>query len=98
MSLTSVTLHRATADNAGGFHDAGAELKIGDKAEAGMISADRARELLDSHGATGHHTKKAAAPKPAAKRARKGRAKPAAVPAPAPVEPSAGSGTSSAAE
>lgn len=83
MTPTSITLHRAATDNAGGYQDAGAELWIGDKAEAGTISADRARELLDGHGATGHYPKKSDAP--AKPRAKKAKAKPAAAPAPTPA-------------
>jgi topoisomerase IA-like protein len=85
MSLTSITLHRAAADNAGDFQDAGAELKISDKAEAGAISAERARDLLDSHGATGHYARKVAAQKTGG--AASGTSKSA--PAPDAAEPSA---------
>jgi hypothetical protein len=53
--LKSITLHRPTVDNVDGFHDAGADLVIGDERKAGVIDADRARELVGSHGAAGHH-------------------------------------------
>ena len=63
MTLKTITLHRAATDNLGLFVDSGAELEVGDQKKAGFINADRAREILDSHGATGHHAK-AAADKP----------------------------------
>ncbi len=49
--MKKIVLHRATVDNTGAFVDAGAELTIGDKGEAGVITADRARDLVDSGGA-----------------------------------------------
>lgn len=49
--MKSIILNRATVDNAGGYCDAGAELVIGDKAEASTITAARAKELVDSSGA-----------------------------------------------
>ena len=49
-----IVLHRASLDNAGRYRDAGAELTIGDETGEkgeGLITADRAQELLDSFGA-----------------------------------------------
>lgn len=63
MTLKSITLHRAASDNLGLFVDSGNDLVVGDEAKAGVITADRAREIVDSHGAVGHHAK-AAADKP----------------------------------
>lgn len=71
-TLKSITLHRAATDNTGAFKDAGAELTVGDESKPDVISADRAREILEAHGATGHHHKPAAdkskAKKPRAKK------------------------------
>ena len=49
--MKRITLHRAAQDNAGGFQDAGTDLTVGDEAEAGVISADRAKDLVDTGGA-----------------------------------------------
>lgn len=100
MTPTSITLHRAATDNAGGFQDSGTHLKVGDAVEAGTISAVAARELLDSHGATGHYpksvaasAKKPAAKKPAAKKSAATKA-PAPTPTPTPTPTPAASGSS----
>lgn len=67
MTLKSITLHRAATDNTGAFKDAGAELTVGDAEKPDFIAADRARELLGNHGATGHYSKPPAAKSAAAK-------------------------------
>jgi len=69
MTPKSITLHRAASDNLGLFVDSGNDLVVGDQAEAGVITADRAREILASHGATGHYAKAAPSkPKTASKK------------------------------
>lgn len=93
-TLKSITLHRAATDNTGAFKDAGAELTVGDENKPDVISADRAREILDAHGATGHHHKqtgeKPKATKPRTKKpATKKPAAPKVPAAPAPVVPPA---------
>ncbi|HVJ02354.1 MAG TPA: hypothetical protein VM662_09240 [Sphingomonas sp.] len=55
MRLKSITLHQPATDNAGQFRDAGEELTVGEAAKPGVISAERAKEIVDQHGATGHH-------------------------------------------
>lgn len=81
--LKSITLHRPAVDNVDGFHDAGADLIVGDEAKAGVIAEDRAKEIVSTHGAVGHH--ETAKEKPANKRTA-GKRKPGAK-QPAPVEP-----------
>ena len=49
--MKKIILHRAAADNAGGYQDAGATLTIADGVERDTISAERAKDLLDSAGA-----------------------------------------------
>src|SRR4051812_11785338 len=49
--MKKIVLHAPALDNAGAYCDAGTELEVGDKAEAGMIDADRARALVDAHSA-----------------------------------------------
>ena len=95
MTLKSITLHRAASDNLSRFVDAGNDLVVGDEAKAGVISADRAREIVESHGAVGHYSKPAAdkPKKPAAKPAARKTVTPAAptpaVPTPPAPEPAA---------
>lgn len=87
MTLKSITLHRATTDNAGLFVDSGNDLVVGDEVKEGVIDADRARVLVDSHGAAGHHAKEMVAkPKATAKPKRTATAPEAPV-APAPPAP-----------
>jgi len=58
MALKSIHLHRATVDNAGNRVEAGNDMKVGDK--PAEIAADRAQDLLDTHGAiTGTEAAKA---------------------------------------
>lgn len=45
--LKHIVLHSPTIDNANGYHDAGAELKVGGEDKAGMITAARAQELVE---------------------------------------------------
>lgn len=85
--MTKIILHRASADNAGNFLDAGTEIVVGPADD--HLHADRATELLDTHGAVEVAT---TATKPAnkapakkASRAKKAAAKPAPTPAPAPA-------------
>lgn len=49
MAIKKITLYRASSDNAGLFIDAGNTLEIGDGND--QISADRAKDLLDTGGA-----------------------------------------------
>jgi hypothetical protein len=49
--MKKIHLHTATADNLGGFQDAGATLTVSDRQQAGHIGEDRARALVASHGA-----------------------------------------------
>lgn len=49
--MKKIHLHTAAADNLGHFHDSGTDLVVGDAAQHGVISAERAKALLDSHGA-----------------------------------------------
>jgi hypothetical protein len=84
MTLTSITLHRPAVDNADGFQDAGADLIVGDERKAGVIDASRARDLVNSHGAAGHHAATAKS-KTSAKR-RPAKKKPDASVAGSPVE------------
>jgi topoisomerase IA-like protein len=84
MTLKSITLHRAASDNAGNFVDAGNDLTVGNG--AAMIDADRARDIVNSHGATGHYAK---APVEKPKAARKSVASKRAKPAPKVAEPAA---------
>lgn len=83
MTLKSITLHRPAIDNLEQFHDAGADLIVGDQAKHGMIDAARARELVSGHGAVGHH--EAAKQKPAPKTKRPAKARAAKVPTPTPI-------------
>lgn len=84
--MTKIILHRASADNAGNFLDAGTEIVVGPADE--HLHADRATELLDTHGAIEVVTTaaKSTAKAPAKKaKAKKAPAKPAPSPTPAPV-------------
>lgn len=49
--MKSITLTRASIDNAGRFKDAGSALTVADGTEPDTISATRADELVASHGA-----------------------------------------------
>jgi hypothetical protein len=49
--MKMIHLHTATADNVGGFQDAGATLTVSDRQQAGHIAEGRARALVASHGA-----------------------------------------------
>lgn len=44
--MKQIVLHGPALDNAGNFQDAGSELEIGDDAKDGVISLDRANELV----------------------------------------------------
>lgn len=86
--MTKITLHRASVDNAGRFLDAGTEIAVGPADD--HLHADRAAELIDTHGAVEVVTAVAkpapkAPAKKAAKPSKKAPAKPAPIPAPAPV-------------
>lgn len=86
--MTKIILHRASVDNAGRFLDAGTEIVVGPADD--HLHADRAAELLDTHGAAEIATQatKPAGKSPAKKASkRKAPAKtaPAPTPSPAPV-------------
>lgn len=85
--MTKIILHRASADNAGRFLDAGTEIVVGPADD--HLHADRAAELLDTHGAIEVATVATKpAPKAPVKKAakpKKASAKPAPAPTPAPV-------------
>jgi hypothetical protein len=49
--MKKILLHRASIDNAGHYQDAGTTLTIAEGSEPGVIAAERANELLGSHGA-----------------------------------------------
>ena len=49
--MKKILLHRAAVDNAGTYRDAGSTLTIADGDKAETIAAERADELLDTHGA-----------------------------------------------
>jgi hypothetical protein len=82
--MTKIILHRASVDNAGNFLDAGTEIVVGPADD--HLHADRAAELLDTHGAAEVATQ---ATKPAgktpAKKASKRKASPKPAPAPTPA-------------
>ena len=85
--MTKIILHRASTDNAGKFLDAGTEIVVGPADD--HLHADRAAELLDTHGAVEVPT---AATKPANKapakkvsKPKKAPANPAPTPTPAPA-------------
>lgn len=44
--MKKIQLNSAAADNAGGFHDAGAELIVGSEVKAGTIVLDRAKAMV----------------------------------------------------
>jgi hypothetical protein len=49
--MKKITLHRAATDNAGLFCDSGSTLTVSKSGDEGHITAERARDLLESHGA-----------------------------------------------
>lgn len=77
---TSITLHRPSVDNSGAFRDSGSEITIG--TGAAEITAARAREIVEGHGAAGHYAPK---PPPAPATSKKVAVKQAPAPSPAPA-------------
>jgi hypothetical protein len=73
--LKHIVLHSPTVDNVNGYHDAGAELTVGDAAKAGVISLDRAQELVDSGRAVSRTEAKAQTTKRSVRRPAKRTAK-----------------------
>jgi hypothetical protein len=57
--LKHIVLHSPTIDNKGGYHDAGAELAIGDDAAPKVITLARAQELVDGNRAVSRTDAKA---------------------------------------
>ncbi|GEM_PF-6665315 len=58
--LKKIVLHTAALDNLGGYHDAGAELVVGDDAAAGFLNSDRAKDLIEGHRAVSATAEQAA--------------------------------------
>jgi hypothetical protein len=83
--MTKIILHRASTDNAGKFLDAGTEIVVGPADD--HLHADRAAELLDTHGAVEVTAAANPASKPPVKKAKakKATAKPTPAPSPAPA-------------
>lgn len=46
--LKHIVLNTAATDCLGGYHDAGSELAVGEQAEAGMLSTEKAHELIEN--------------------------------------------------
>lgn len=50
--MKSIHLNSATVDNSGSYVDAGGKLDVGKDAKPGVITAERARDLVDRGAAS----------------------------------------------